>query len=112
MTAKYKHTSISFGDNADTGFSEPIPVAEGRAVHFSVVSAAYVGQAAFQVRFKKDNAADWRTLTHTRLVPAADLAYENGSYFAAVDLELRVGLSAHTSGAVLIEGRVSREGTI
>ena len=105
MTVKYKLVSELSSGTTDS-FSEPIKVQEGRMVHFSAVGT-YVGQVAFQIRFNFEKATDWRNLTAQ--TPAADVEVEDSTLRVPVDCEIRVGTTAMTSGAVLTEGRVSRE---
>jgi len=107
VTAKYKHVSETSSGTTDS-FSDPLSVQEGRAIHFSAVGT-YVGQVAFQIRFRFEKADDWRTLTRAELVPAANAEFEDGQFRAAVDCQIRVGTTAMTSGSVLTEGRISRE---
>lgn len=106
MTVKYKHTSIVL-TGSNVGFSDPVDVNEGHGVQFSVVGS-YSGQPDFQIRFNTESDSDWRSLTVPQFTPNADNTFENGDYRAAVDQQVRVGLSSHASGEVKLEARVSK----
>lgn len=95
--SKYKHASYITGA---VGWSDPIEVDEGRRIHFSVFGTLSA-TAELQIRFNRSKADDWRTfITST--------AETEESVLAAVDCEVRVGLSAWTSGTPLVEARVSK----
>jgi len=100
VTAKYKHVSIVI--TATDQFSDPIKVQEGRRIHLSAFGT-FVATLELQIRFNFSKDTDWRTWVTT----TAEL--EDHTLVNAVDCEIRVGSTAHTSGSPLLEARVSRE---
>jgi len=97
VAESYKHVSIIPGGAGE--WSDPVKVPEGRRVHFSVFGTL-TATLELQIRFRFSKADDWRTWVSVT-------AETEQSFLAVVDLEIRVGASAYTSGSPLVEARVS-----
>jgi len=95
---------ISVDVTANDQFTDPIRVIEGRRVLLSLVNTDLIGDVSLQIRFSQDP-ADWRNFITTTVGATDNIEL---TFTVPMEMEIRLGTTAHTSGGGRVELRVSK----